>query len=175
MRPKTYFVTRHPGAVEWLRKEHPELAETSEVVAHWTPVRTASLSQHDTVIGILPIDMAAAVCAAGARFFALSLPNMPSEMRGRELTAQDMHQCGAEITEYKVTRCTPSTQEIRVGDYVTERRMEGESGDAGLVESVCNGYAEVRWSSGKLVGEKLADLRVTSTHHYDRVRLDPTW
>jgi CRISPR-associated protein Csx16 len=59
----------------------------------------------DEVIGILPVNLAAEVCARGGRFFNLSL-NVPPEARGRELSADELEQYGARIEEYRVERVT---------------------------------------------------------------------
>jgi CRISPR-associated protein Csx16 len=56
----------------------------------------------DTVIGSLPVHLAAAVCEAGARYFHLQI-DVPREARGRDLTADDMVEYIARIEEYMVS------------------------------------------------------------------------
>lgn len=57
----------------------------------------------DTVIGSLPVHLAAAICDRGARYINLSL-DLTKEMRGRELTADDMIRCHARLEEFRVSR-----------------------------------------------------------------------
>ena len=47
----------------------------------------------------MPVNLAAAVCERGARFFYLAM-ELPVERRGQELTPADMRQYGAELQEY---------------------------------------------------------------------------
>jgi len=92
----TYFVTRHKGAVAWAKEQGLEV----ELLDH---LDVEKLKAGDTVLGTLPVSIAAEVCALGCRYFHLTL-NMPPELRGRELTAQDMDACGAVLEEYDVRR-----------------------------------------------------------------------
>ena len=71
----TWFVTRHPGAIEWAARQGLRI---DRHVAHLDP---ASIAPGDTVIGILPVNLAARVCERGARYFNLSL-ELPAEARG---------------------------------------------------------------------------------------------
>lgn len=93
-----YFITRHPGATAWaaecgLRVDHRLTHLEAEVLAILRP--------GDVVAGILPVNLAAAVCARGARFLSLSL-DLPPEARGRELDALEMCLYGARLEEYRV-------------------------------------------------------------------------
>lgn len=93
----TWFVSRHPGAVEWARRQ--ELA-VDRWAAHLDP---AEICAGDTVIGSLPANLAAEVCARGARHLHLSL-ELPAEWRGRELSAEELEQAGANIEHFSVQR-----------------------------------------------------------------------
>ena len=55
----TYFISRHPGAIEWAARQH---IQVDQRLAHLAP---AILKAGDTVIGSLPVNLAAQVCAAG--------------------------------------------------------------------------------------------------------------
>jgi CRISPR-associated protein Csx16 len=55
----------------------------------------------DVIMGTLPINQAAAVCARGARYLHLSL-EIPAHWRGRELSADEMQQAGAHLMPYAV-------------------------------------------------------------------------
>jgi len=91
----TWFVTRHPGAVEWAQRKGLQI---DRHVAHLDP---ASIAPGDTVIGVLPVNLAARVCERGARYFNLSL-DLPAEARGRELSAEELEAYGAQIEGYEV-------------------------------------------------------------------------
>lgn len=57
----------------------------------------------DKVIGSLPVNLAAQVCAVGANYWHLSL-SLPADLRGRELSAQDMEQLNSELVPFHVTQ-----------------------------------------------------------------------
>lgn len=93
----TYFVSRHPGALDWAAEEG---IVVDELVLHLDPAR---IQPGDTVIGSLPVNLAAEVCARGADFRHLSL-DLPPELRGRELTAEQMRACGARLETFRIER-----------------------------------------------------------------------
>ena len=92
----TYFITRHKGAVEWARIQGIE----AKRISHLDPAR---IQTGDTVIGTLPVHIAAEICARGGRYLHLSM-TIPEDMRGRELTAKEMGNCNARLEEYKVCK-----------------------------------------------------------------------
>lgn len=92
----TYFITRHPGARDWAAAEG---LRVDRVIDHLEP---ASLTTGDIVIGSLPVNLAAEVCARGGAYLHLSI-DLPAELRGRELTAEQMRACGARLERYMVT------------------------------------------------------------------------
>ncbi len=92
-----WFVTRHPGAVEWARSQG---LVVDRRVSHLDPEK---IRAGDVVIGTLPVHLAGRVCAAGARYLHLSL-DLPVADRGRELSAKDLERCGARLEEYRVCR-----------------------------------------------------------------------
>lgn len=91
----TYFVTRHPGARDWAIEEGYQI---DAIVTHLDP---AIIQLGDLVIGSLPVNLAAEVCACGGRYLHLSL-DLPPALRGRELSAEQMRACGARLEEYRV-------------------------------------------------------------------------
>jgi CRISPR-associated protein Csx16 len=95
----TWFVTRHPGAVEWATRQGLRI---DRHVAHLDP---AIIAPGDTVIGILPVNLAARVCERGARYFNLSL-ELPAEARGRELSADELERYGARLEAYVIHAAT---------------------------------------------------------------------
>lgn len=91
----TWLITRHPGAVEWAARQG---LRVDHRISHLDP---ANIGPGDVVIGTLPVHLAAQVCAHGARFLNLSL-DLPSEVRGRELSADELEAYGARLEEYRV-------------------------------------------------------------------------
>lgn len=95
----TWFVSRHPGAIEWARMRGFAIDRWA---AHLDPSQVA---RGDTVIGTLPVNLAAEVCRRGARYWHLSIA--PAQAwRGRELSEQDLHRLDATIECFHVTRST---------------------------------------------------------------------
>ena len=103
----TYFVSRHPGALTWAAGQH---VRVDCVVAHLDP---DTIQPGDTVIGTLPVNLAAQVCLAGARYVHLAL-DVPAHLRGCELSAHQLSQLGARLQAFDVRPLpnlpTPSTQ-----------------------------------------------------------------
>ena len=93
----TYFISRHPGARAWAAQEG---IAVDQVIDHLDP---ATIQPGDTLIGTLPVNLAAAVCARGGRYLHLSL-ELPAALRGHELSAEQMRAYGARIEEFRVQR-----------------------------------------------------------------------
>lgn len=91
----TWFVSRHPGAIAWAAQQG---LQVDCQVSH---LETAQVQASDTVIGTLPVQLAAAVCQRGARYFNLSL-DLPGNWRGRELSADELRQCKARLESFDV-------------------------------------------------------------------------
>lgn len=91
----TWFITRHPGALEWAARRNLRI---DRQLAHLDPALVAA---GDTVIGTLPIHLVARVCERGARYFNLSL-DLPAAARGRELSADELEAYGARLEAYVV-------------------------------------------------------------------------
>lgn len=92
----TYFVSRHPGAVEWARRHG--------ILAHHVPhLAIESIQAGDAVLGTLPVHQVARINARGAQYLHLEF-DMPESLRGRDLSADDMEQLGARLQEYRVER-----------------------------------------------------------------------
>jgi len=87
------IVSRHPGAIAWLRANFPWLsdAEVRESV-------TASDVEGRIVAGNLPLSLAA-LCG---EFYAIEFSGPPP--RGTEYTADDMTAANARLTRYRVER-----------------------------------------------------------------------
>ena len=89
----TFFVTRHHGAIEWAQRHG---LAVDRQLAHLDPEQIAP---GDTVIGVLPVNLAARVCARGGHYLNLSL-DLPAEARGQELTADELERYGARLESY---------------------------------------------------------------------------
>jgi len=90
---KPLIVSRHPGAIAWLRENFPWLreAEVRESV-------TEADVNGRVVAGNLPLSLAAAC----GEFFTIEFSGPPP--RGAEYTASDMDAAGARLTRYRVER-----------------------------------------------------------------------
>jgi CRISPR-associated protein Csx16 len=95
----TWFISRHPGAVAWTAEQG------LRVDRHASHLDPAHIQAGDTVIGTLPVHLAAAVCQRGARYFNLSL-DLPEHWRGRELSADELHQCKARLEGFDISHTT---------------------------------------------------------------------
>ena len=93
----TWFVSRHPGALQWMQQHGPAF---DQHVAHLDP---SSVQPGDRVIGTLPIHLAAQVCARGATYLHLVLAT-PADARGRELSAQELAALGATLQGFEICR-----------------------------------------------------------------------
>jgi CRISPR-associated protein Csx16 len=97
----TWFISRHPGAKVWAAEQGLHIDQ------HLTHLDTAIVQRGDTVIGTLPVHLAAAVCQVGARFFNLSL-DLPAHWRGRELSADELRKCQARLECFEI-RTAPAS------------------------------------------------------------------
>lgn len=87
----TWLVSRHAGAQEWLLRRYPR-AE-SRIVAH---LDVTAVQNGDRVIGTLPVQAIADICARGATYIHLTIPMAPVH-RGRELDADELDALGATL------------------------------------------------------------------------------
>ena len=100
----TWFVSRHPGAWEWARRQGLR-------VDRWVPhLDLQAVAPDDTVVGTLPVQLTAEVCRRGARYLHLSVDLLPED-RGRELSADDLANRNARLEAYEIVlfRHTGST------------------------------------------------------------------
>lgn len=92
-----YFVSRHPGAQEWAAQEGISI---DRQVEH---LEIPDIRPGDLVLGSLPVNRVAELCARGARYLHLSL-DLTAQLRGRELSAAQMRAAGARLEEFRVER-----------------------------------------------------------------------
>jgi len=96
------IVTRHAGAVEWLRLRH---GITGRVITHAEATDVAD----KIVIGVLPLHLA----ALAARVISIDLPGLRPDQRGKDLTPDEMDEAGATLEIYHVFNRTS-----KVADYL---------------------------------------------------------
>lgn len=92
-----WFVSRHPGAIEWAARHGVHF---DRQVAH---LESEDVKSGDTVIGSLPVHLAAQVCERAAHLCNLSI-DLPAGARGRELSADDLEAYNARLETYSVER-----------------------------------------------------------------------
>lgn len=92
----TWFVSRHPGAIEWAARYG---IDADRWVKHLNPLDVAA---GDTVIGTLPVQLAAMVCQRGGRYLHLAL-DIPAEWRGKELSAAELVAVKTGLKEFFVS------------------------------------------------------------------------
>ncbi|MCS6945117.1 MAG: CRISPR-associated protein Csx16 [Sutterellaceae bacterium] len=95
-----WFVTRHRGAADWAARRG---VKVDRFVEH---LDVSRVQPGDTVIGTLPVHLAAEVCRRGARYLHLSV-DLPPPARGRELSAQELEAFGARLERFVVRRADP--------------------------------------------------------------------
>jgi len=91
----TWFVSRHAGAIEWAKRQGLAI---DRWVTHLDPTEVAT---GDTVIGTLPVNLAAEICKRGVGYLHLSV-FMPLTWRGRELSAEQLLAASAELRAFRV-------------------------------------------------------------------------
>ena len=93
-----YIVSRHAGAIEWMKAQLHRIEP--QVIAH---LQACPFRAGDIVCGVLPLNWVARICEQGARVFALDVDVTP-ELRGVELAREQLDQLGASLVEYCVSR-----------------------------------------------------------------------
>lgn len=93
----TWFVSRHPGAVDWARRQGMAIDVWQ---AH---LDIEQVKAGDVVAGTLPIHLAAQVCQRGAKYLHLTL-DLPAQLRGHELSADSLIQAGARLEVYEISQ-----------------------------------------------------------------------
>lgn len=102
-----WFVTRHKGAQHWIQQNTQ--IQVDSFVEH---IQLKDIHAGDVVIGILPMDMVAQLCAKGVRFLNLVM-DLREQDRGQELSAQDMVARNARLIEVKVWTSAHAVLSIR--------------------------------------------------------------
>lgn len=95
-----YIVTRHTGAVEWLRTKGYD----GEVAPH---LDSDQIKGGNLYIEVLPIPVIKQILDAGSRFFLVVLPDVAFSQRGQEMSPEEMDRAGARLTEVKSIELVP--------------------------------------------------------------------
>jgi CRISPR-associated protein Csx16 len=95
----TYFISRHFGAIDWAMRQG---IKVDFQLAH---LDVEQIQSGDVVIGSLPVNLAAEVCARNAKYIHLTL-DLPYDARGVELDAAAMQRFGAKLEEYRISKVT---------------------------------------------------------------------
>jgi CRISPR-associated protein Csx16 len=93
---KTWVVTRHKGALDWL------LEEGVAFDTHIEHLDSSQLQSGDRVIGNLPIPMVADLNSNGVDYWHLAF-SVPFELRGVELSAAQLRELGITLKAYHVS------------------------------------------------------------------------
>ena len=91
------IVTRHVGAVEWLRKR----GYNGNVIPYASPKDV----NNRIVVGNPPLHISYAARRVGF----IEIPRLPRSLRGQELTCAQLEQYGARIRWYTVIRDEPNS------------------------------------------------------------------
>jgi len=87
------IVSRHAGAIEWLRRH----GVTGEVVSH---VDTDTDLEGKILIGNAPLWIA----AQADEIWTIEMPELPAELRGKDISAEQMEELGAKLGRYYVQK-----------------------------------------------------------------------
>jgi putative CRISPR-associated protein (TIGR02620 family) len=100
------IITRHQGLVEWLRRKGIK----GEVIAH----ATEDDVRGKDVIGNLPLHLANVALSVTV----VDMPNLPPELRGQDLSPEQMDEAGATLRRYVVVGEPDTLDPIAVGKDV---------------------------------------------------------
>jgi CRISPR-associated protein Csx16 len=110
----TYFISRHPGAIEWARRQN---LHVDTFMPHLDP---ALVQGGDTVIGSLPVNLAAQVCARDAAYWHLSL-ELPAGLRGQELSADELERLGAHLQPFEIKPISQRESQLHTAQAMCRR------------------------------------------------------
>jgi putative CRISPR-associated protein (TIGR02620 family) len=96
--PTTWFVSRHAGAHDWMRAQSERGALGFGVDRYVQHLDPATPAPGDLVVGTLPFIDVLRLRERKVRFLALAL-DLPEDVRGRELSADEMASYGARLLD----------------------------------------------------------------------------
>lgn len=89
------IVSRHAGAVEWLREIK---GVTGKVIPHFDEKVEVKGKK---VYGTLPVHLIKEIIDNGGEFYLINLPSVAFSQRGEELTPSEMEEAGAQLLKIK--------------------------------------------------------------------------
>ncbi len=92
----TLFISRHEGAKQWIKSQQVVIDRFE------THLEIDKIVAGDTVIGTLPVQLAAQVCAKGARYLHLTVDLLETQ-RGIELSEHDLATAGTQLQRFFVS------------------------------------------------------------------------
>lgn len=98
----TFIITRHPATVDYIQLTSPSGLGAFEVLTHVDETFFEKLSPNDMVIGTLPTPLMARVCKITKNSFFHFEIILPAEMRGKELSFEDLVSLSPKIKKYWV-------------------------------------------------------------------------
>lgn len=105
-RPLWVVVTRHVGAADWVQAR---LGQPVRVTPHLDPDAIEPGTRYH---GVFPLNLAAAICRAGAECWAIAL-ELPPALRGQELDAAQLDALGARLVRYDVRELTEPNEAVQ--------------------------------------------------------------
>lgn len=93
----TWFISRHPGAIEWIQSSGVKIDKFKEHLS------IEEISDGDVVIGVLPLTLVVEVCAKGARFLGMEF-TQTRESCGTELSSDTLNALDCRLQEFFVKR-----------------------------------------------------------------------
>lgn len=95
------IVSRHKSTIDFVKAMFRDVT----VLEHVNDIE--ELKDFDLIVGNLPLPMVAEIKRMGKRFVMVSL-NIPKELRGKELTLEELHKF-AELIEVEELKIKPFT------------------------------------------------------------------
>ena len=102
---KLWIVSRHQGAIAWLHAQGWQGTQFDHLDIE-------CVNAGDVVMGTLPVNLAAEVCAKKAQYIHLSL-RIPFELRGVELSSEQMMYYGADLQAYDIGQSNIDIQVLK--------------------------------------------------------------
>lgn len=93
------IVSRHVGAIEFAR----EFCRFANIEVVMTVDHLDTVPEVDVIVGVLPLHLAIQLLKQKTVYL-VQLPNLPRELRGRELTVEEMVKYGAGVYRFGLVR-----------------------------------------------------------------------
>lgn len=94
-----WIVTRHKDTVRWVIALQQLPEEKVNVIPHLTDEHLEMIQRGDEVYGVLPLHLIQRVLMKGAEYYAVILPQIPEERRGKELSVEEIREYGGSLWE----------------------------------------------------------------------------